>query len=236
MSDAAWLSSPSFHYNTLHNKVLHSTWPLDGFSDPDFELSSDSEPAPEDGTTLTRYNPEPAPAEILYVLDHDLEVEMTIEDVSAYARNDDVRTPVSVIDPCGFCGQSGHPAIAFSLGAATNSSKASPSTNAPICCQLCPASSGDRAIFWKYNVHQHITSSHDTSYDSLPTGFAKEIEISQLEKECLGIPPDLIDNLNSVEDNSNATTTASSSQNSLTKRRRQTLQGNTTGSKRSKKA
>lgn len=82
MSDAAWPSSPSFHYNTLHNKVLHSTcqWPLDGFSDPDFELSSDSEPTPKDGTTLAHYNLEPAPAEILYVLDHDSEVEMTIED------------------------------------------------------------------------------------------------------------------------------------------------------------
>ncbi|KAG2033240.1 hypothetical protein BDR03DRAFT_835263, partial [Suillus americanus] len=71
------------------------------------------------------------------------------------AQDDDVRTPVSIIDPCGFCGQSGHPvklvkqkrtfqpqsscpqAISFSLGAATNSSKASPSTNAPIRCQLC---------------------------------------------------------------------------------------------------
>jgi hypothetical protein len=82
MSDAAWPSSPSFHYNTLHNKVLHSTcqWPLDGFSNPDFELSSDSEPTPKDGTTLTCYNLEPAPAKILYVLDHDSEVEMTIED------------------------------------------------------------------------------------------------------------------------------------------------------------
>ncbi|KAG2155157.1 uncharacterized protein EDB93DRAFT_1080643 [Suillus bovinus] len=76
-----------------------------------------------------------------------------------------------MIDPCGFCRQSGHPvklvkqkrtfqpqsscpqAILFSLGAATNSSKASPSTNAPIRCQLCPVSSGDHAVFWKYNVH-----------------------------------------------------------------------------------
>ncbi|KAG2029442.1 hypothetical protein BDR03DRAFT_1018397 [Suillus americanus] len=82
MSDAAWPSSPSFHYNTLHNKVLHSTcqWPLDGFSDSDFEPSSDSEPTPEDGTTLAHYNSEPAPAEILYMLDHDSEVDMAIED------------------------------------------------------------------------------------------------------------------------------------------------------------
>jgi hypothetical protein len=91
---------------------------------------------------------------------------------------------------------------------------------------------GDRAVFWKYNVHQHITSSHDTSYESLPAGFAKSIEISQLEKEHLGIPPDLIDN--SVQDDSNATAVASTSQNSLTKCRQQTLQGNT-GSKCSKK-
>ncbi|KAG1737818.1 uncharacterized protein EDB91DRAFT_1082919 [Suillus paluster] len=157
---------------------------------------------------------------------------------------------VSMIDPCGFCGQSGHPvklikqkrtfqpqsscpqAIAFSLGAVTNSSKASPSTNAPIHCQLCSVSSGDRAIFWKYNVHQHITSSHDASYESLPAGFAKEIEILQLEKEHLGIPLDLIDN--SVQDDLNATAVASTSQNSLMKRRQQTLQGNTS-SKRSKK-
>jgi hypothetical protein len=82
MSDAAWPSSPFFHYNTLHNKVLHSTcqWPLDGFSNSDFELSSESKPTPEDGTTLARYNAEPAPSEILYMLDHDSEVDMAIED------------------------------------------------------------------------------------------------------------------------------------------------------------
>ncbi|KAG2147863.1 uncharacterized protein EDB93DRAFT_1085311 [Suillus bovinus] len=155
-----------------------------------------------------------------------------------------------MIDPCGFCGQSGHPvklvkqkrtfqpqsscpqAISFSLGVAANSSKASPSTNAPIHCQLCPVSSGDCAIFWKYNVHQHVTSSHDTSYESLLAGFAKEIKISQLEKEHFRIPLDLIDN--SVQDDSNATAVASTSQNLLMKRRHQTLQGNT-GSKRSKK-
>ncbi|KAG2146381.1 uncharacterized protein EDB93DRAFT_1250920 [Suillus bovinus] len=123
-------------------------WPLDGFSNSDFELSFDSEPTPEDGTTLARYNPEPAPAEILYVLDYDSDMDMTIED------------------------------------------------------------------------------------ESLLAGFTKEIEISQLEKERLGIPLDLIDN--SVQDDSNATAVASTSQNSLMKRRRQTLQG-TTGSKHSKK-
>ncbi|KAG1800881.1 uncharacterized protein HD556DRAFT_1438880 [Suillus plorans] len=222
----AWPSSSSFHYNSLHNNVLHSTWQLDSFSDLDFEPSSDSNsgPTPEDGTTLAHYNPAPAPAEILYMLDYE---------------DDDVRTPVYVIDPCGFCGQSGHPvklvkqkrtfqpqsscpqAIVFSLSAAVNSSKASPSTNASIRYELCPTSSGDRAVFWKYNVHQ-------------------EIEISRLEKECLGIPPDLIDNAGSEvhpQDDSNATATgsASSSQNSSVTRKRQTLQGNA-GSKRSKKA
>jgi hypothetical protein len=36
---------------------------------------------------------------------------------------------------------------------------------------------------WTYNVHQHVTSSHNTSCESLLAGFTKEIEILQLEKE-----------------------------------------------------
>ncbi|KAF9227823.1 hypothetical protein BS17DRAFT_407234 [Gyrodon lividus] len=84
---------------------------------------------------------------------------------------------VSDVDPCAFCGQSGHPVrlvkeawkrafqpsstclftIPFSFGAATNNMKASPST---IHCTLCPPSSGDRDVVWKYNMAHHISAVH----------------------------------------------------------------------------
>ncbi|KIK76996.1 hypothetical protein PAXRUDRAFT_168153, partial [Paxillus rubicundulus Ve08.2h10] len=82
-------------------------------------------------------------------------------------KEDHLVTQVTVGDPCGFCRQSGHPvqltkegkkrtfqlssscplAITFSLGAAATSTKNSPSTNVPIHCSICPATSGDCVIF-----------------------------------------------------------------------------------------
>ncbi|KIK78312.1 hypothetical protein PAXRUDRAFT_78871, partial [Paxillus rubicundulus Ve08.2h10] len=127
---------------------------------------------------------------------------------------DDINVPVSMVDPCGFCGQSGHPvwlvkegrkrtfqpssscpfSIIFSIGAAANSMKTSPSTNAPIRCPLCPSSSSDCSTVWKYNMAHHISTVHSglNPNQPLPLVLATAMKITCSEQQALGIPPDVI--------------------------------------------
>ncbi|KIK73647.1 hypothetical protein PAXRUDRAFT_585015 [Paxillus rubicundulus Ve08.2h10] len=128
---------------------------------------------------------------------------------------DNVKVAVSEVDPCGFCGQSGHRVrlvkegrkwtfqpsstcpftVPFSLGAAANSTKASPSTNAPIRCTLCPSSSGDRGVVWKYNMAHRISTVHSgrNPDQPLPPALATAMKVSRSEQQALGIPQDSID-------------------------------------------
>ncbi|KAF9226104.1 hypothetical protein BS17DRAFT_878794 [Gyrodon lividus] len=130
------------------------------------------------------------------------------------ASDENIKVPVSDVDLCGFCGQASHPVrltkegrkrtfqpssscpftVAFSLGAAANSTKTSPLTNIPIRCTLCPPSSGDRSVFWKYNMPHHINTAHSSRDGNkpLPSELSAALKISQSEQRALGIPHHLI--------------------------------------------
>ncbi|KIK91538.1 hypothetical protein PAXRUDRAFT_797043, partial [Paxillus rubicundulus Ve08.2h10] len=106
---------------------------------------------------------------------------------------------VLLIDRCSFCGQSGHPvqltkegnkwmyqplsvcplAITFSLGAAAKSTKNSPLTNTPVHCSICPPSTGDCAVIWKYNVMYHLGMVHSEQNPAqpLPDNLVKAMNI-----------------------------------------------------------
>ncbi|KIK79954.1 hypothetical protein PAXRUDRAFT_159905 [Paxillus rubicundulus Ve08.2h10] len=121
---------------------------------------------------------------------------------------------VSMVDPCGFCSQSGHPvqlvkegwkrtfqpssscpfSIIFSIGAAANSTKTSPSTNVPIQCPLCLSSSSDHSTILKYNMAHHISAVHSglNPNQPLPLALAMAMKITRSEQQALGIPLDLI--------------------------------------------
>ncbi|KAJ7873604.1 hypothetical protein B0H14DRAFT_2290674, partial [Mycena olivaceomarginata] len=79
-------------------------------------------------------------------------------------------------DPCGFCGRDGcHTQLVGTkttsdcdyhyanmiYKAAKNCTKASPCTNVPIHCPLCPRSaSGNPRTIWKYNAIYYLVSEH----------------------------------------------------------------------------
>ncbi|KIJ12646.1 hypothetical protein PAXINDRAFT_82548, partial [Paxillus involutus ATCC 200175] len=137
-------------------------------------------------------------------------------------KEDHLVTQVAVGDPCGFCGQSGHPvrltkegkkrtfqlssscplAITFSLGVAATSTKNSPSTNVPIRCSICPATSGDRAVVWKYNMAHHLGTVHAERHPAqpLPADLITAMKITCFEQEHLGIPGELISLADSNEE------------------------------------
>ncbi|KIJ08456.1 hypothetical protein PAXINDRAFT_88831, partial [Paxillus involutus ATCC 200175] len=141
---------------------------------------------------------------------HILRAQMGIKEDHLIAQASSIAT----VDPCGFCGQSGHPvrlvkeskkhtfqpssscslAITFSLGAAATSSKNSPSTNAPIRCSICPATSGDRAVVWKYNMPHHLGTVHAerSPTQPLPADLVNAMKVVRLEQERLGIPGEFI--------------------------------------------
>ncbi|KAJ6609018.1 hypothetical protein B0H10DRAFT_1769221, partial [Mycena sp. CBHHK59/15] len=88
---------------------------------------------------------------------------------------------IGTIMPCGYCGRSGTCSItlqktatthqpasdcasarSFSIAAALKGSKSTPCTNAPVLCMLCPQDpkQKDRPAVWRYNMLQHIHTSH----------------------------------------------------------------------------
>ncbi|KIK96486.1 hypothetical protein PAXRUDRAFT_138363 [Paxillus rubicundulus Ve08.2h10] len=137
-------------------------------------------------------------------------------------KEDHLVTQVTVGNPCGFCGQSSHPVrltkegkkctfqpssscpltITFSLGAAATSTKNSPSTNVPIYCSICPATSGDHAVVWKYNMAHHLGTMHAEWHPTqlLPADLITAMKITHFEQEHLGIPGELISLADSNEE------------------------------------
>ncbi|KAK6996277.1 hypothetical protein R3P38DRAFT_3329602 [Favolaschia claudopus] len=78
--------------------------------------------------------------------------------------------------------------------AAKTSTEASPCTNVPLQCPLCPISkSGNRKTIWKYNAVFHLISEHSTSGKTppkVPPQFWIETHIRHAEEQALGITDD----------------------------------------------
>lgn len=116
---------------------------------------------------------------------------------------------VSVIFPCGFCGQSSRDgsckitiksgkavstcflAYNFMIHAAGKISKTKPSTNVPIQCIFCPR---DRpSTHWKYNIQRHLDERHPswrTCTGKEASTFIDAVQITDEEEKKLGIPED----------------------------------------------
>ncbi|KAK6984142.1 hypothetical protein R3P38DRAFT_2418829, partial [Favolaschia claudopus] len=121
---------------------------------------------------------------------------------------------VDPVNPCGFCGRAGcqidlsglpnarttpklvagcsraHP---FSYGHRKKS--ATPCTNVPILCMLCPVIAPRKSppVFWKYSMYPHIRVAHPQHWDdllsrpmNLPADLALNIAISREEMKALG--------------------------------------------------
>ncbi|KZV81507.1 hypothetical protein EXIGLDRAFT_779657 [Exidia glandulosa HHB12029] len=117
-------------------------------------------------------------------------------------------------EPCGFCGRDtcvtaisyvknrASPRIHSSCGyhyegmrysSASTSTDASPCTNVPIPCRLCPKSkAGHFRTVWKYNAAVHLAAEHsDERYDrQLEASMFISMHISQKEEAAMTIPPD----------------------------------------------
>ncbi|KAJ7605499.1 hypothetical protein DFH06DRAFT_1384981 [Mycena polygramma] len=121
---------------------------------------------------------------------------------------------VGLPNPCGFCGRTGcnvdvlkkgkalkavsecsrqHP---FAYGHAKKYSAATPSTNVPVICALCPLLPPRkiRPVFWKYSMHDHIRTTHPRNWDdetnapcNLDSDFADNIAIFREELAAFGI-------------------------------------------------
>lgn len=120
---------------------------------------------------------------------------------------------VSTESPCGFCGRlqtagtckislskkgkTYHPECTgctrshtFSYGQAARCTKATPSSNVPVECELCDKLAGSRChpAIWKYNLPRHIRTAHPGHWDALlntpinlPPAMALNVVINEAE-------------------------------------------------------
>jgi hypothetical protein len=76
-------------------------------------------------------------------------------------------------------------------------SPATPCTNVPLQCSLCPVSkSGNRQTIWKYNAFFHLLAEHSTSGQrppEVPPQFWIDTLIRHAEEQALGITADETD-------------------------------------------
>ncbi|KAJ7724109.1 hypothetical protein B0H16DRAFT_1333685 [Mycena metata] len=125
-------------------------------------------------------------------------------------------------EPCGWCGLEGqcytqvtpknstvqitsncpyHYARMVYKSAATFS-KATPCTNVPLQCPLCPLSkSGNRKTVWKYNAFFHLLAEHSTSGQrppDVPPQFYVDTRVRRAEEEALGITTEETDRFRAV--------------------------------------
>ncbi|KAK7020893.1 hypothetical protein R3P38DRAFT_2476307, partial [Favolaschia claudopus] len=86
-------------------------------------------------------------------------------------------------------------AHSFSYGHRKKYSAATPCTNVPIFCLLCPTTPPRKSppVFWKYSIYSHIQRAHPQHWDELwsrPTNLAADmalnISISREEMKALG--------------------------------------------------
>lgn len=126
-------------------------------------------------------------------------------------------TQVSTESPCGFCGRlqtAGTCKIslskkgktyhhtctgctrshAFSYGQAARYTKATPSSNVPVECELCDKLPGSRChpAIWRYNMPRHIRTTHPGHWDALlntsiniPPAMALNITIEKAELDAI---------------------------------------------------
>ncbi|KAJ7861921.1 hypothetical protein B0H13DRAFT_1638936 [Mycena leptocephala] len=121
---------------------------------------------------------------------------------------------VSLPDPCGFCGRSGCSVDiekngktlkassgckrqhSFAYGHAKKYSAATPSTNVPLACVLCPIIPPRKTppVFWKCSIYAHIRVMHPRYWDdlngapsNLDSDFADKIAISREELTAFGV-------------------------------------------------
>ncbi|KAF9457045.1 hypothetical protein BDZ94DRAFT_1228616 [Collybia nuda] len=115
-----------------------------------------------------------------------------------------------IIDACGWCGRDGCQTHLIKKGSsisitsncpyhyqklsykrALQSSQASPCTNVPIHCPICPPSlTGQPKSFWKYNALYHLASHHLTPeglFPTVPPQLLVEIYITSKEEASVGI-------------------------------------------------
>ncbi|KIK79088.1 hypothetical protein PAXRUDRAFT_36512 [Paxillus rubicundulus Ve08.2h10] len=110
-----------------------------------------------------------------YMRGHILQVQMGVSE-------DDINIPVSMVDPCGFCGQSGHLVWLVKEGQKWT---------------FQPSSSCPFSIIFSigaYNMAHHISTVHSglNPNQPLPLVLATAMKITHSEQQALGIPPDLI--------------------------------------------
>ncbi|KAJ7724821.1 hypothetical protein DFH07DRAFT_758857 [Mycena maculata] len=120
--------------------------------------------------------------------------------------------PIGRTLPCGYCGRSGTCTItlqkstttyqpasdcpsarSFTVSAALKGSKTTPCTNAPVLCLLCPQDpkQKERPAVWRYNMLQHICTSHANLAPPLntpPLDVVKLTLITREEQIALGVP------------------------------------------------
>jgi len=89
-------------------------------------------------------------------------------------------------------------AVEYKYGQALKGSDATPCTNVPLICKLCPlplkiTGSTPITAVWRYNILQHIAM-HHPGHDlrTIPSDFLQSIQISPEEQQKIGIPQEQV--------------------------------------------